>query len=179
MTDGEASKWSISPTDLASMIEQERILAYRAYHAMQPDRDAQPEAGLNAALGDAFTYNGKPYPHSKAYTSNGCLDEPPKDFSGITQKRALTNELKKTLNKMALKKKLQVLKKELKVELKKELQKTLNHMKLKELLKKELNLLTSGTVAGQTLISTQIGIIGTYSSTKSRTLSLSPTERKQ
>ena len=44
--------------------EQADLIKYRAYHAKQPDRDAQPEAGLNAALGDAFTYQGKPYPQS-------------------------------------------------------------------------------------------------------------------
>ena len=42
--------------------ETRRLMEYRAWHAAQPDRDAQPAAGLNAALGDAFTYGGKPFP---------------------------------------------------------------------------------------------------------------------
>ena len=61
MSDGAVSTRSIELTDSE---HERRLMEYRAYHAMQPDRDAQPEAGLNAALGDAFTYQGKPYPQS-------------------------------------------------------------------------------------------------------------------
>ena len=75
---------------------------------MLPDRDAQLEVALNAALGDAFTYRGA------------------KEFSGMKPQRALTGALKKEL------------KKELKMELQNELKKPLNEMALTKKLTKGL-----------------------------------------
>ena len=78
---------------------QDDLAERRGLPAAAPDRDAQPAAGLNAALGEAFTYRGhvidgiSTLPSDAARRAGGQIEEAQKPKRGL---RSLENLSKLT-----------------------------------------------------------------------------------